>query len=129
MRYSAAVLDRVRDPRCAGVLLADGNSGSSRVGTGEAGSLESGTLIRMQVRIEGERVMDAKFKAFGCSAAIASASFVAERVQGLTVAAARAISPETVVESLELPEERAHVAALAVDAARAALDDVWRAPL
>jgi nitrogen fixation protein NifU and related proteins len=122
MRYSAAVLERVRDPRCAGSLVGTGKD----VGTGEAGSLERGTLIRLQVRIAADRVADAKFKAFGCSAAIASASFVAERVQGMTVAAARSLDAAAVIESLELPPERAHVAGLAVEAARAAIDDVGR---
>lgn len=119
MQYSAAVLDRVRDPRCAGSLVA----ADPGVGTGEAGTLESGTLIRVQVRIDGDRVAEATFKAFGCSAAIASASFVAERVQGMTVAAARSLTPVMVVDELELASERVHVADIAVAAARAALDD------
>lgn len=118
MKYSEAVLNRVRDPRCAGTLSAD----EGRIGTGEAGSLESGTLIRLQVRVDAGRVEAARFKAFGCSAAIASASFVAERVQQMTVEEARALRPEAVIAALVLPPERTHVATLAIEAAHAALD-------
>jgi NifU-like protein involved in Fe-S cluster formation len=60
---------------------------------------------------------------FGCSAAIASASLVTERLQGASVSEARAIEPIAVAAELELAMERAHVAALAVRAAQSALDD------
>jgi len=122
MKYSDAVLDRIREPRCAGTL----SSTDANVGTGEAGSLENGTLIRVQVRVKDNRVVEAKFKAFGCSAAIASASFVAERLQGLTVGEAGAMRPSLVVEELALPTERVHVADLAVGAAAAAIEDATR---
>lgn len=117
MRYSDAVLERIREPRCAGTL----SSTDMNVGTGDAGSLERGTLIRVQVRVEGDRIAEARFKAFGCSAAIASASFVAERLQGMRTAEARTLVPRTVVEELALPAERVHVADIAVEAAQAAI--------
>ncbi len=85
MRYSPAVLD----PGARSTLRGRVGCGRSQRRHRRAGSLESGTLIRMQVLIDGDLVVDAKFKAFGCSAAIASASFVAERVQGLTVGRCR----------------------------------------
>ena len=121
MKYSPAVLERVRDPKHAGALPRD----ERHVGTGEAGTLDEGTMTRIQVRIDPAtfRVSDAVFKVFGCSAAIASASLVAERLQGAGVTEARGIEPIAVAAELELPMERAHVAALAVRAAQAALDD------
>jgi nitrogen fixation NifU-like protein len=125
MRYSDAVLDRVREPRCAGSW----SSAAENVGTGEAGSLESGTLIRVQVHVEADRVVEARFKAFGCSAAIASASFVAEHLGGLMIGDAQALVAGTVVDALELPAERVHVASLAVEAAQSAIEDVRRAHL
>jgi nitrogen fixation protein NifU and related proteins len=125
MKYSAAVLERIREPRCAGTL----GSGDGNVGTGEAGSLSTGTLIRVQVRVEADRIADARFKAFGCTAAIASASFVAERLQGMPVAEGRALTSRVVIDELALPPERAYVAAIAVEAAHAAIDDVGRATL
>ena len=121
MNYSPAVLDRVRDPKHAGALPRE----ERHVGTGEAGTLDEGTMTRIQVRVDPEtfRISDAVFKVFGCSAAIASASLVVERLQGARVTEAQAIEPLSVVAELELPMERAHVAGLAVRAAQSALDD------
>ena len=81
--YSPAVLERVRDPKYVGWLPRD----APDVGTGEAGTLERGTVMRIQVRIDrtARRIDEAVFKVFGCSAAIASASLVTERLQGATV--------------------------------------------
>lgn len=122
MQYSPAVLERVRDPKFVGALPRD----EAAVGTGEAGSLDEGTMTRIQIRVAPDgRVSDAVFKVFGCSAAIASASLVAERLQGANVNVAREMDALTVVAELELPMERAYVAGLAVRAARAAADD-WQ---
>jgi nitrogen fixation NifU-like protein len=122
MTYSVAVLDRVRDPKFVGALPRD----EINVGTGEAGSLDEGTMTRIQIRVGiDERIAEAVFKVFGCSAAIASASLVAERLHGVSVDTARDMEALTVTAELELPIERAHVAALAVRAARAAVDD-WK---
>lgn len=120
MLPSAAVVDRVRHPRHAGWLPRDARD----VGTGEAG--EAGdALIRIQVRVDGESgvIVEAVFKAFGCSAAIASASLVAERLHGTSLDLARALEPLGIVGELELPVERARMAALAVEAARRAVED------
>jgi nitrogen fixation NifU-like protein len=122
MNYSSAVLERVRDPRFAGALPRD----EVHVGTGEAGSLDEGTMTRIQIRVATDgRIVDAVFKAFGCSAAIASACLVAERLQGATVNAARELDALNITAELELPIERAQVAGMAVRAAQAAVDD-WR---
>jgi nitrogen fixation protein NifU and related proteins len=122
MRYSLAVLERVRDPKFAGALPRDEVS----VGTGEAGSLDEGTMTRIQIRVGVDgQIADAVFKVFGCSAAIASACLVAERLQGASVDAARDLDAMTVAAELELPIERARVAGMAVRAAQAAVDD-WR---
>ncbi len=121
MTYSPAVLERIRDPKHAGWLPRD----APDVGTGEAGTLERGTMTRIQVRIDpaSRRVSEAVFKVFGCSAAIASASLVAERLCGATVDDAQAQDAMGIVAELELPIERAAVAALAVEAARHAIED------
>ena len=121
MKYSTAVLDRVREPKFAGALPRD----ERHVGTGEAGTLDEGTMTRIQVRVDPEtsRISDAVFKVFGCSAAIASASLVAERLQGARISEAREFEVMSVVAELQLPMERAHVAGLAVRAAQSALDD------
>jgi NifU-like protein involved in Fe-S cluster formation len=119
MSYSTAVLERVRDPKYAGWLPRD----APDVGTGEAGTFERGTVVRIQVRIDGgtRRVTEAVFKAFGCSAAIASASLVAERLHGASVDEALAVESLAIVAELSLPLERAGVAGLAVEAAQHAI--------
>ena len=120
MNYSSAVLDRVRDPKFAGALPKD----EQNVGTGEAGTLELGTMTRIQLRVgQDGRISDAVFKVFGCSAAIASASLVVEQLQGALTTRVSEIEALLVAAELELPIERAHVAALAVRAANAAIED------
>lgn len=121
MEYSAAVLARVRDPKHVGWMDKDAGD----VGTGEAGSLEGGTLTRIQVRVDGVRgrIDEAVFKVFGCSAAIASASLVAERLRGAALDEAREMEAAAVAAELELPMERAGMAALAVAAAKGAVAD------
>ncbi|MGE0041298.1 MAG: iron-sulfur cluster assembly scaffold protein [Vicinamibacterales bacterium] len=118
MTHSAAVLARVRAPGRVGVLAAGPD-----VGTGEAGSLEAGTMARIQVRVGDGRIAAAVFKVYGCSAAIASASLVTEWLDGATLEAARALDGATVAAALELAPERRAVAALVVAAARAAVAD------
>ena len=118
MAYSAAVLDRVRNPQRVGVL-----PDAPDVGTGEAGSMDAGTFARIQVRVEQGRIVAARFKVFGCSAAIAATGLVAEWLEGASVAEAGLVTPERVVQDLQLPQERIHVAAIAVDAARQAVRD------
>ena len=116
--YSAAVLERVRNPQRVGALPE-----SAEVGTGEAGSLDAGTLARIQVRVREGRIVEARFKVFGCSAAIAATGLVAEWLEGASVAEAGLVTAERVVSELELPTERAHVAGIAVGAARQAVQD------
>jgi NifU-like protein involved in Fe-S cluster formation len=121
MNYSPAVLERVRDPKNVGWLPRD----APDVGTGEAGTLERGSMTRIQVRVDRttRRIGEAVFKVFGCSAAIASASLVTERLLGATIDDACGMESLAVVAELELPIERASVAALAVEAAKSAIED------
>lgn len=116
--YSAAVLARVRDPQRVGSLPA-----APDVGTGEAGTLDAGTTIRIQVRVRDGRVHDPCFRVFGCSAAIAAAALVAEWLDGRPAVEAATLTPAWVIETLTLPEERRHVAGLAVEAAGRAVQD------
>jgi nitrogen fixation NifU-like protein len=121
MQYSAAVLERVRDPKYVGWM----NRDAADVGTGESGSLDRGTMTRIQVRVnaEMERIEEAVFKVFGCSAAIASASLVAERLNGASLADVREMNGLMIVAELQLPVERANVAGMAIEAAQNAIDD------
>ncbi len=116
MKYSAEVLKRVREPQRVGVLPAGAD-----VGTGVSGTLEDGTVTRIDVRVAGDRVVEARFKVFGCSAAIASASLVAEWLDGASLDEARAMTASRVVEALQLVHEREDVAQRAIAAAHQAL--------
>lgn len=93
------------------------------VGTGETGTLDTGTVTRIQVRVKDQTVVEARFKVFGCSAAIASASLVAELLEGASIESARTLDADRVVKKLQLAEERQYVAAMAVDAAHTAIRD------
>lgn len=117
--YSEAVRERCREPRRAGAWP----EGDRAVATGSAGSLEAGAWTRLQVRVGADgRVEDTRFKVFGCSAAIASASFVADALVGATLAEARALTPADVAAALALPAGKHAMAALATEAARAAAE-------
>jgi nitrogen fixation NifU-like protein len=108
--YSAEVLRRVRDLQRAGSLDGAG------VGTGEVGTLDDGTMMRIQVKRDGHRIVEARFKVFGCSAAIASASLVTEWLEGAAIDEATQLTPERVVQTLELAPEREYTARMAVEA-------------
>lgn len=116
MRYSDEVLRRVREPQRVGTLPA-----GPGVGTGESGTLADGTVIRIDVRVDGARVVEARFKAFGCSAAIASAGLVAEWLEQASLVEAAGLTPERVVQRLHLAPEREDVARMAVAAALGAI--------
>ncbi len=116
MTYSDEVLNRVRSLERVGSLAGDD------VGTGEIGTLDEGTVVRIQVRRDGDRIAAARFKVFGCSAAIASASLVAEWLEGAAIDAVPTLTPERVIEKLGLAPERAHVAGLAVTAGLKAVE-------
>jgi NifU-like protein involved in Fe-S cluster formation len=121
VRYSDEVLKRVREPQRVGALPAGVD-----VGTGVSGTLEEGTVTRIDVRVNGNRIVQARFKVFGCSAAIASASLVAEWLEGASLDEVPAVTAERVAAALELAPERGHVARLAIDAAQQALSSVGK---
>jgi len=121
--YSAAVRERCREPRRAGAWP----DGDRAVATGSAGSLDAGALTRLQMRVGPDgRVEDTRFKVFGCSAAIASASYVADALVGVTLADAKALAAADVAAALDLPQEKHAMAVLATEAAGAAVD-AWHA--
>ena len=110
MKYSDEVLRRVRELQRVGILEGD------HVGTGEVGTLDEGTVVRIQVRRDGKRIAEARFRVFGCSAAIASASLMAEWLEGAAIEETGTITAERIVRQLDLAPEREHVARMAVDA-------------
>ncbi len=119
MRYSDEVLRRVRAPQRVGTLPA-----GAGVGSGESGTLDQGTVMRIDVRVDRARIVEARFKVFGCSAAIASASLVAEWLEGASLDEASALAPAAVVQALQLGPEREDMARMAIEAATRALAKV-----
>ena len=120
--YSDKVLDHYSNPRNVGSFEKDDES----VGTGIVGAPECGDVMKLQLKISDDGVVeDAKFKTFGCGSAIASSSYVTELVKGKDVEEVAAISNETIVEELSLPPVKIHCSVLAEDAIKAAIDD-WK---
>jgi nitrogen fixation NifU-like protein len=91
------------------------------VGTGAAGKASEGELIRIQVRVRRERIQEARFKVFGCSGSIASASLASEWAEGKSLEEAGSIRESDLAAALELPASRRHCASLAEEALRGAI--------
>jgi len=93
-------------------------------GVGEVGNPACGDVMKLFLKIEGDRIVDAKFKTFGCGAAIASSSMTTELIKGKTIDEALKLSNEAVAEALGgLPPAKQHCSVLAEDALRQALED------
>ena len=120
MAYSDKVLDHYEHPRNVGSM----DKADTNVGTGVVGAPECGDVMKLQIRVNDEGVIeDAKFKTFGCGSAIASSSLATEWVKGKTIDQALEIKNTDIVEELSLPPVKIHCSVLAEDAIRAALED------
>jgi nitrogen fixation NifU-like protein len=120
MAYSEKVIDHYENPRNVGTL----DKADPNVGTGLVGAPACGDVMRLQLKINDEGVIqDAKFKTFGCGSAIASSSLVTEWVKGKTVDQAMTISNKDVARELALPPVKIHCSVLAEDAIKAAIAD------
>jgi nitrogen fixation NifU-like protein len=120
MAYSDKVIDHYENPRNVGTL----DKADPNVGTGLVGAPACGDVMRLQLKITDEGIIeDAKFKTFGCGSAIASSSLVTEWVKGKTVDQAMTISNKDVARELALPPVKIHCSVLAEDAIKAAIAD------
>ncbi len=120
--YSDKVLDHYSNPRNVGSF----EKGEDNVGTGIVGAPECGDVMKLQLKISDQGVVeDAKFKTFGCGSAIASSSYVTELVKGKSVDEVEQIKNSLIVEELSLPPVKIHCSVLAEDAIKAAVKD-WR---
>jgi|TARA_B110000196_G_scaffold241604_1_gene210126 nitrogen fixation NifU-like protein len=121
MAYGKKVLDHYENPRNVGVLDKD----APNVGTGMVGAPACGDVMRLQIQINDEGVIEeAKFKTYGCGSAIASSSLLTEWVKGKTLDEAAQIKNTEIVEELELPPVKIHCSVLAEDAIKAAINDL-----
>lgn len=123
MAYSEKVIDHAENPRNVGTLDKDDPS----VGTGLVGAPACGDVMRLQIRVNDEGVIeDAKFKTFGCGSAIASSSLATEWIKGKTIDEAAQIKNTQIVEELNLPPVKIHCSVLAEDAIKSAIEDYRR---
>lgn len=121
MAYNEKVLDHYENPRNVGKL--DDKSGN--VGTGMVGAPACGDVMRLQIQVGDNGVIeDAKFKTYGCGSAIASSSLLTEWVKGKTLSEAAEIKNTEIAEELALPPVKIHCSVLAEDAIKAAVKDI-----
>jgi nitrogen fixation NifU-like protein len=115
--YSAKVIDHYTNPRNVGEI-------ENADGEGTVGNPACGDVMKLSIKVKDGRIVDAKFKTFGCGAAIATSSMVTEMIKNKTIEEALAISNKTVAEALGgLPKIKMHCSVLAEDALKAAIED------
>jgi len=119
MAYSNKVIDHYENPRNVGSL----DKNDEGVGTGIVGAPACGDVMKLQIKVEGGVITDAKFKTYGCGSAIASSSLVTEWVKGMRVEDAMQIKNSQIAEELSLPPVKIHCSVLAEDAIKAAVHD------
>jgi nitrogen fixation NifU-like protein len=117
MAYSEKILDHYENPRNVGKM----DINDPDVGTGMVGAPSCGDVMKLQIRVEDNVVVDAKFKTYGCGSAIASSSLLTEWVKGKTTNQIKKIKNTDIVEALSLPPVKIHCSVLAEDSIRAAL--------
>ena len=121
MAYSEKVIDHYENPRNVGQL----DENSKNVGTGMVGAPACGDVMRLQIQVNDEGVIeDAKFKTYGCGSAIASSSLLTEWVKGKHMGAAEQIKNTEIAEELALPPVKIHCSVLAEDAIKTAVRDL-----
>lgn len=120
LNYSDKVMDHFNNPRNVGEI-------PDASGVGTVGNPVCGDVMKMYLKIENDIVVDAKFKTFGCGAAIATSSMVTEMIKGKTIEEALLVSNRSVAEALGgLPPVKMHCSVLAEEALRSALADYYK---
>ncbi len=115
--YSQKVIENFQNPKNVGEI-------KDADGVGTVGNPSCGDVMKLTIKVKDGRIVDAKFKTFGCGAAIATSSMVTEIVKGKTIDEALRITNKTVVEALDgLPKIKMHCSVLAEDALKAAIKD------
>jgi nitrogen fixation NifU-like protein len=119
MAYSDKVIDHYENPRNVGSF----EKNDPTVGTGMVGAPACGDVMKLQIKVIDNIIVDAKFKTYGCGSAIASSSLVTELVKGMSLDQAQAIKNSELAEELALPPVKIHCSILAEDAIKAAVND------
>ena len=119
MAYSDKVLDHFENPKNIGSF----DKNDINVGTGLVGAPECGDVMKLQIKVKNKKIVDAKFKTFGCGSAIASSSLATEWIKGKSLDEAHSIQNTVIVEELSLPPVKIHCSVLAEDAIKGAIQD------
>ena len=120
MAYGEKVIDHYENPRNVGKM----DEKDSTVGTGMVGAPACGDVMRLQIKVNEEGIIeDAKFKTYGCGSAIASSSLLTEWVKGVSIDEAAEIKNTEIAQELALPPVKIHCSVLAEDAIKAAVQD------
>ena len=120
-KYSEKVLDHFRNPRNVGTLEGDD------VAVGKVGNPTCGDIMELFIRIDGDKITDAKFRTFGCGSAIATTSMTTEMVKGMTLDEAMELTRKDVADELDgLPPIKMHCSNLAADALHEAIKNYRR---
>jgi nitrogen fixation NifU-like protein len=123
MEYSEKLIDHFNNPRNVGSMPKD----DPDVGTGIVGAPQCGDVMKLQIKVDGDgKIIDAKFKTFGCGSAIASSSLATEWIKGRTLDEAMQVKNTQIARELALPPVKIHCSVLAEDAVRAAILDYRR---
>lgn len=118
-QYSEKVMEHFKNPHNVGEI-------PDADGIGNVGNPVCGDIMRLYIKVEGDTIKDAKFKTFGCAAAIATSSMITDLVKGKTIAEALEISNKAVAEALDgLPPVKMHCSMLAEEALRSAIEDYF----
>ncbi|MFO7154464.1 MAG: Fe-S cluster assembly scaffold protein NifU [Caldicoprobacter oshimai] len=118
--YSEKVMDHFMNPRNVGEI-------EDADGVGEVGNAKCGDIMKIFLKIRDNRIVDVKFKTFGCGAAIASSSMATELIKGKTIDEALELTNKAVAEALDgLPPIKMHCSVLAEQAIKAAIEDYRR---
>ena len=119
MAYTEKVMDHFANPRNVGEI-------PDASGVGEVGNSKCGDIMKMYIKVEGNVIVDCKFKTFGCGAAIATSSMATELIKGKTIDDALKLTNKAVMEALDgLPPVKVHCSVLAEQAIKAALSDYY----
>ncbi|KAJ8925322.1 hypothetical protein NQ315_009152 [Exocentrus adspersus] len=118
--YHKNVIEHYENPRNVGSF----DKNEENIGTGLVGAPACGDVMKLQVKVdENGKIVDARFKTFGCGSAIASSSYTTEWVKGKTVDEALKLKNTHIAKELSLPPVKLHCSMLAEDAIKAALSD------
>ena len=119
MAYSDKVLDHFENPKNIGSF----DKNDPTIGTGLVGAPECGDVMKLQIEVRDDKIVDAKFKTFGCGSAIAASSLATEWVKDRSIEDAMTLNNVEIVEELSLPPVKIHCSVLAEDAIKAAIVD------